>query len=219
MKDKTNVRARFLTDVAAHEMTILRDDGLYRHLRFSVPRSSFYRFDLVTWPGYLAITGDMGSSTFARIPDMFTFFRAAPGQGDKPAEEMGINPSYWGEKLVAVDRNGWKEFDKDHFKRVLVEQVKEYGAKGMKNKILQEVKEEVFSLLDDANGALAMDAASKFDCEGFTFSDVFDHDYERPTFHYLWLCWAIVWGIRQYDQRAIVQPAIKEVPCEQSSRS
>ena len=211
MNDQCEARRRFFEDIKGHVMTILKDESLYRHIRFYVPGSSFCRFDLVTWPGYLAITGDMGSCTFSRVPDMFTFFRAAPGQGDKPVEELGINPSYWGEKLVAVDRHGWKEFDNDHFKRVLVEQVKEYGARGMKKKILQEVKEDVFSLIDDGGGVLALDAAYKFDYEGFTFSDVFDHDYERPTFHYLWLCWAIVWGIRQYDQQKVASVPLAEL--------
>ena len=40
-------------------MSIERDDGLYRHLRFKSSGTNTYYFDLVTWPGYLTVTGDM----------------------------------------------------------------------------------------------------------------------------------------------------------------
>ena len=56
-------RERFAKDTATHAMTILRDDGLYRHLRFKRPNTSSYYFDIITWPGYLAITGDMGAKS------------------------------------------------------------------------------------------------------------------------------------------------------------
>lgn len=212
MNDRDEARERFFQDTNNHVMTILRDDGLYRHIRFSVPGSSVYRFDLVTWPGYLAITGDMGSSTFTRVPDMFAFFRAAPGRGDTPAEALCINPPYWAEKLVAVDRHGWKELDQEHFKRVIVEQIRTYGEAGKKKKILQDVREEIFSLVnEDRHGVEAMNAAYAFNSNGFTFYDLFDHNFEKPDFHFLWLLWAIVWGIRQYDQRDSVT-GNKEAP-------
>lgn len=93
-----DVAERFAADVAQHQMTVLRDDGLYRHLQFvrvapspktgKPERSSFYWFELVTWPGHLAVTGDCGTYVFARIEDMFEFFR-----GDR------INPGYWAEKV------------------------------------------------------------------------------------------------------------------------
>ena len=47
-------RERFQADVARHGMTVLRDDGLYRHLRFRRPDCSAYWFDLLTAPGIIA---------------------------------------------------------------------------------------------------------------------------------------------------------------------
>src|ERR1039457_99476 len=82
-------RERFERDTAEHEMTVIHDDGLYRHLRFQKPGSWIYGYDIVTWPGYLAITGDAGEYMFARLPDMFEFF----------AGNDRINPQYWAEKL------------------------------------------------------------------------------------------------------------------------
>ena len=58
---------RFLPDVAEHKLTVLHDEGLYRHLRFQKPGTGFYWFDLITWPGNLAFKGDMGGFMFARI--------------------------------------------------------------------------------------------------------------------------------------------------------
>ena len=44
---------RFLTDAAQHEMTIIRDDGVHRHIQFKRPGTRCYQFDLIRWPGYL----------------------------------------------------------------------------------------------------------------------------------------------------------------------
>lgn len=82
-------------------MTILMDNGIYRHLRFQKPKSSNQWFDIVTWPGYLAYSGDMGCFMFTRLKDMFEFFRDGREDG-----RLHINQSYWGEKLEAVDRCG-----------------------------------------------------------------------------------------------------------------
>jgi hypothetical protein len=74
---------QFLKDVATHSMKVERDDGVYRHLKFRGPESNSWNlwFDIITWPQCLVINGDMGSWTFARVNDMFTFFRH--GQGDE----------------------------------------------------------------------------------------------------------------------------------------
>jgi len=67
-------RERFLKDIKKHELKIIRDDGVYRHIRLKNPDSYAYNFDLITWPGYLCVTGDMGDWIFSRIEDMFNFF-------------------------------------------------------------------------------------------------------------------------------------------------
>jgi hypothetical protein len=51
---------RFPRDTANHQMTVLFENGLYRHLRFDAPDGSGYRFDLVTWPNRLAFQGEPG---------------------------------------------------------------------------------------------------------------------------------------------------------------
>ncbi len=66
----------FLEAVAKHEMHVLHEDGLYRHIRFKKPGTSCMHFDLITYPGYLVYSGDMGCYVFSRLPDMFELFRA-----------------------------------------------------------------------------------------------------------------------------------------------
>lgn len=67
--------ARFRVDTAQHQMELLQNNGLHRHLKFSNAESSVYRFDILTWPGYLTICGDIGTSVFRRMSDMPEFFR------------------------------------------------------------------------------------------------------------------------------------------------
>ena len=100
MSNRQPTEESFLNDVSKHEMKVLLDNGIYRHLRFKQQGSSNMWFDVVTWPGFLAYTGDMGAFVFARLEDMFEFFRGRPVD-DK--DKLYINLGYWGEKLEAVD--------------------------------------------------------------------------------------------------------------------
>lgn len=93
---------RFPRDIANHQLTVLRDDGLYRHLRCAPPGHSTWWFEIVTWPGSLAIRGDMGGAyLFSRTTDMFEFFRGHRGN----LTGYPINPSYWAEKLPDSGRS------------------------------------------------------------------------------------------------------------------
>lgn len=78
----------FIHDTKLHEMECIKADGIHRHYRFSKPNSSIYWFDIVTFPGYLVMTGDMGTWPFSRIRDMVHFFN-----------KNRINHGYWAEKL------------------------------------------------------------------------------------------------------------------------
>lgn len=93
------------------QMEILQDDGLHRHVRFAKPGTGMYRFSLVTWPGYLAISGDVESFTFSREPDMFDFFGGRRSR---------INPSYWAEKCVA-GRDQLTTYDQEYARRQVIE--------------------------------------------------------------------------------------------------
>lgn len=53
-----DVLERFKKSVIEHEMIVVRNDGLHRHLTFKSPRTYNHHFHITTWPGYLAISGD-----------------------------------------------------------------------------------------------------------------------------------------------------------------
>jgi hypothetical protein len=48
----------FRRETAGHQMTVMRDEGLYRHVRFSTSGSGLYWFGLITWPGCLTVGGE-----------------------------------------------------------------------------------------------------------------------------------------------------------------
>lgn len=100
----------FLKNVENHTANILLDNGVYRHIHCSNNGSSNRHFNIVTYPGYLVISGDMGGFTFRRLNDMFNFFGGYEGKPTHP----GINADYWHEKCESVSRfGGVKRFDSE----------------------------------------------------------------------------------------------------------
>lgn len=183
---------RFLRDVRHHEMTIELDQGVHRSIRFAKPGSSTYHFRLNTWPGHLAISGDMGSYTFSRVQDMFMFFRDASMSGH-------INPQYWAEKADAVDRQGGpKRFSHEKLASAVREHADEWQVRlGDAVKIRAEVEE--LAVGGFCNEHEAYEAIRDFEAsDGNGFID-FESSLKDWDFGYLWLCRAIVWGIKQYD--------------------
>lgn len=185
-------RERFQRECGEHLMTVLREDGLYRHLRFRRPGTSMYGFDIITWPGYLAITGDIGSYTFSRVSDMLRFFASGPD----------INPHYWEEKIVSNDRHGGaKEYSQSLFER----QVKQYVADKIEWDDLDAeaaadlwtlVNEDVLSAGDHVE--TAREVLTNFEYKGFEFVDSWEWDLTDYTWHYLMCCQAIRYASRLF---------------------
>lgn len=189
---------QFQKDIKDHGIKVLLDQGLYRHLNFrsKVEDSWNMWFEIVTWPNALEIRGDMGTWSFSRVEDMFTFFRQ---DKDRPGS---INPSYWSEKINAESRYGGpsKKFSMEVFKANVIQSLDGYDLKKRKKAaIIRALNQEVFSG-DDVEVLLRM-ALDKFSTEDFTFQDVWEITGEDYTYHFLWCCYAIVWGIEQYDAK------------------
>ncbi|MES2262164.1 MAG: hypothetical protein V4724_26890 [Pseudomonadota bacterium] len=210
---------QFLRDVAEHEMIVIRDDGVNRHIRFKQPDSSNMFFDLVTWPGHLCYTGDMGTYVFQRLTDMFEFFRTDREYNVQRGRNLGINMGYWTEKLIAVDGNRGggkvKEFDEDKFRQVINEcrvrwmrGAKESGAldKNGRRELWEAVEDEVLGALEEGEHRAAYAAydfhhADAHDSQqrGWMFEDLFEHDFTEYTHSIIWCCYALAWGIEKYD--------------------
>lgn len=200
-------KEEFLRCVEKHEMEVLLDNGVYRHLRFKAPDTGNQHFHLVTFPGRLVYCGDMGSYLFERTTDMFGFFR-------RP--DHGINLSYWAEKVDATDRcDGTKEFSLDRAKEIVTEIVKEQ-AEYLDASKKAKVDEELALLLDEIDMDAhdlgdVMRVANDFNSDvidGDWFSDLWDYSTQEYTYRFQWACYAIAWGIEQYDKQAV--PSVAE---------
>lgn len=193
----TCTEERFLKDVAEHKMTIMRDDGINRHVRFRKPNSSDMFFDLITWQGCLCYTGDMGTYVFRRLDDMFVFFRSSHPCQSPEDRHLKINPSYWSEKLEAIDRcDGLKKYDADMVRQYFHDWMNDNNAS---EELRLAIQEEIINIADD--GAQAVhDAATDFEHEGDQpFQDFWEAEMEKYVHRFIWCCYAMAWGIQQYD--------------------
>lgn len=194
MNDYAKDAARFKREAAGHEMTILHEDGLYRHLAFADPKGSFYRFDLVTWPHNLMVRGDGFSFAFSVYPtdDLFDLFRRTASGG--------INPGYWQEKVTA-GRGDIKSWSEDLFRAWLVEEAATHEARfpGAVAAVGQQILHS-----DEHNleyRGTAEYAVASFDHGDFRLRipDEWEQSFEDYSWEFLFACHAIVWGIGQYD--------------------
>lgn len=197
---------RFQRDVAEHAVSVLRDDGLYRHLRCRRGDSYTYGFDVITWPGYLCYTGDMGSFVFARIPDMFEFFRGR--------RKAVVDRRYLAEKAVAVDKpDGIRAYSEDLFKAAVKADFDSFvEGDGLTPEqaadLWRQIEDDVLSCGDDRHGHDAVEAAMTFrwvpEQLGLTqgrevFPFFYEHRLEEFTTRFWWCCYAVPWAIEQYD--------------------
>lgn len=193
---------RFLRDVRNHHMTIEHDSGVHRSIHFGRTGSSHLYFRLVTWPGYLAVSGDSGCYTFSRLHDMFDFFRFAGPEYEKGDR---INEGYWSEKLRAVDRSsGLEDFDEEAY----IEAIRGDMASHLSGMKLSDAKVVVreagwHDLFDAPSSATeAIDRAMAWRCpvtDRRPFREFYDHRLTRTGFRLVWCMRAIQWGIKRYD--------------------
>lgn len=198
--------AEFLREVAQHQMTIVHDAGELRHIHFGRPGTSCLHFNLTTVPGY------MGAWTFTRLRDMFEFFRA-DRRGD---DRLYINLGYWSEKLTACDcsgrhpSDGATEFDRKKFAAIVSRQgkdlLREAKADGHPRDVREDMLEELRELLSDIDTdderqayELANDWKYRAGSSIYSFSDLWDYDFKSYRHSFVWACYAIAWGIKQYD--------------------
>lgn len=177
-----------------HCMTILREEGLYRHIRFAEPGTGIWRFDLVTWPGHLVITGDLEDYHFSRLPDMFEFFRHPVGY---------INPSYWAEKLCGPTRS--MSFSAELFKQLVYQYFREWCQQNggphrpLWRAICEEVMRDEYGYDDVVDESMAHHALTRFRHGDFEFVDSWEWELKDYDYHFLIALHAIVWGINMYD--------------------
>lgn len=191
---------QFDRDTANGTMETLLDNGLHRHLRFRFKNGGFGWFDIVTWPGKLVITGDCETFTFARLDDMFEFFRAGGCR---------INPGYWQEKILD-GRDRARSFDWDHFLAAALAEFDQAKAEDDDAERRAAARQDLESTLDETDpdqfGAVQLLRGYAYRPDGYGKPVYFQFDLsESPPdgmgwdYHYIWCCRAIAWAIQQYD--------------------
>lgn len=199
MNAEALARTRYEEDTREHSMRVLRDDGLYRHVRFSAPKTVMYRFDLVTWPGYLAIVGDVEDHLFARLPDMFQFFESAVHHRTRTGKPH-INPDYWSEKLQGPNAGrSTQVYSRALYETQVLEWLEEHADSSDPGVLKAAVQEQ---LLDCPPHDVreAMERLHRFEYAGLRIYEPYDWRLTEFSGHFLWCCWAIVDGIRQYRE-------------------
>lgn len=221
-----DILKRFRVETRDHQMKVLHDEKLYRHLRFMDPKNSSYWFELITTPGQLTFSGDGTSFTFRRLDDMFEFFRK------KNLEHMDVH--YIAEKCTsAMNRQeGLKAFDEDAFRKVLMEQVgyalegtiPEKEAEAFKAAIQEDIfdsygtyhETEAYRAVEDFEFKWAKPDSPKDHwrnpkkTEEFHFDDAWEwfNASREYDWWFSWACHAIVWGVKEYDRSKGHGPAI-----------
>jgi hypothetical protein len=172
-----------------HQLEIIKDDGVYRHIRFGKPDSVIYSYNLITWPGHLCFTGDIGGTfVFSRVEDMFTFFN-----------HDDINPSYWSEKVKAgiTEEFSYKKFEEAVYSYLdndeyTDEELEEINA-DIKDHLLYVDQNEIRCF------DWAMDYSFHFpDGRHFEFCDFWENNCREYTFSFIVTCYAIVKAVKEY---------------------
>lgn len=197
---KADAWKKFQQDTEHHVLKSVREGDGLRCVTIGKPGTGIYGYTLTTWPGYLAVSGDMGEWVFTRLPDMFEFFRGAKGD---------INPSYWSEKLVAVYRNGSvRDSDLDTLRESLRDHY------GDEPDLLQKYLDVIDDVPEDTEGErtaierlMNLEDAEDDAKRDISIPDAYEFSRSQFSFHFLWICFAIVHGIAIYDAAKKSQPA------------
>lgn len=167
---------------AEHQLTVLHNDGLYRHLRMAKPGTRIWSWDIITWPGTIAIRGDIGDGyMFSRLEDMFDFMHGN--------EAPNIDFRYWHEKLNVGSRSGRvfsREVFLDSLKTMLAE---------------REIPdaESIYQSAEDSVTAHEDTAFYWLDSQDLPDSyDINMHDWD---FQFLLACYAIDLAVTEWKKR------------------
>ncbi|WP_329390066.1 hypothetical protein [Streptomyces sp. NBC_01716] len=198
----SDIAKRFKSETVGHEMTVLHDDGLYRHLRFSNPKSELYWYEVVTTPGQLVFSGDGESFVFRAIPDMFKMFR-------RTSESGGINATYWSEKCKSGNEFSYsRELFEAHVWKAVAAAEPQY--RELRENVQKEIfnsesfnvdyeADALFAALNFVHHLTARPKSGELHPAPFTFRRIHDWDLRDFDWWYLFACHAIKDAIAQYD--------------------
>lgn len=215
LTDMAHCHNMTLKDIENHVLTIVRDDGEYRHLQFRAPESGKrFPFDIITYPRHLVISSQAGYYLFADRNDLFQHFRGNYMVPDGHGGER-INAQYWTEKLVASDTGvGHSTWDDIVFE-MLAENAFVKWLPTIKatperlTEIMKKFRDEVIDSNENGEEA-ALVALKGFSVDGVRPFVEFDwRSAYLPAVTYLCCCIATAWGVKQYDAAKAPAPQRK----------
>lgn len=198
---RTLSKQDFDKSVSEHEMTVLHNAGIYRHLRFKKPNSNNQYFDITTFPNHLVISGDMGDftwRTWCKDADIFNGFspnRLLAGKNKEFSSEAlrgEINDVV--ESCCEDIADHFEDYEGDDYENV--------------NEFEQAFREEVSDYFDscELDEYRCVSAIEDFssciipDCN--LFEDFWsDFNADVPTYHYQWSVMAVYYAIEQYKRQ------------------
>ncbi|NUP35951.1 MAG: hypothetical protein HOY76_02745 [Streptomyces sp.] len=194
MSDYPEIAARFARDTAGHQMTVLHEDGLYRHLRFENPAPGGHTpFELITWPfNLVAKAGWVFHFDIDATPDMLDLFRKTAFPGE-------INPGYWSEKARAGrdEIDGFSdELFEQQVKQHVVDAIREGDAP---RGIGAAVTGEIFSWGDISHETGARQALEDFRFQDWTFGETWEWNFRDYTPGFLHCCRAVRRAVDLWD--------------------
>lgn len=182
------VKTRFDEDIKKHVITMKHDDGLYKHYLCQRPNDCFEWFEIITWPGKLCISGDMGSFLFARTENMVNFM-----------SDHIRSRSYIAEKCIAHE-NKIREFKKDIFYEQLDELIKDKQSNETTYEEMNEIQEKIDEIKESFSYYESEYDAEKAMYESELFSDELP-DCKYFTYHFLWCLHAIEWFCDNHNKQ------------------
>jgi hypothetical protein len=193
---QTDIAARFETDTASHALTVIRDDGLYRHLHIAAVGDLAWNqwYEIVTYPGTLVYSGDMGTYVFHRhgTSDALNLFGSTVP-----------DPGYLAQKCVAADREGITEYSPDLLRQQVEEETLGWF-QGLSDAEARVLRAEIADLLDDAGNVEEVvrekldEFRPKIGNSVFEFTDTCEWNLHEFTHRFLWACHAITKANRLY---------------------
>lgn len=189
-----------------HKLTVKLDSGDYRHLVVAAPGTNIDRFEIMTFPGGLMCTGDMGSYVFERVPAMSKLVV------DHKLDDIDLY--FWSKKLVSIDKTvGYLRFNSIKFQAEVDDEINEFVSfveettrEKCEDKEKEAFRSEISRLVSDVGNEFEMYQAYEtinsnevmlqglpFSVEMPSFSDFLTYNYG-----FIFCCCAITLAINKY---------------------
>lgn len=190
---------QFRKNTERHGLTVLHNDGLYRHLRMAEPGTGIWSWNVVTWPGRLWVGGDIGQGfVWSRVPDMLDFFDTSP-YGDYYGDGSPfLQYDYWAEKLDRACSDHAMRYSPDLFLRLVRERLQDHVDDGDTSVARAVDLNEQARFASES----AYEASEWLRKQGNLFDDWWEWDLKDYDRHYILACYAVTETarvFREYD--------------------